>query len=740
MAEHPLFLRIAVPSPLRRLFDYLPPKGLPQHSPALQPGVRVSIPFGRGQTTGVLMAVVDTPSVAPHRLKRVRAVLDDQPILDEDLMWLARWAADYYHHPPGEVITAMLPVLLRQGQAPRVATEQLWQLCNESVQPDDPALQRAPRQSALLALLRASAHGLTSTRLNEHQQQWREPMARLVAKGWVRTSEINPLIQPGDIADRGQPPELNAAQAAAVERILASRDGFQPCVLDGVTGSGKTEVYLAVLNQVLGEDRQALVLVPEISLTPQLVERFRARLRAPVTVMHSGLTDQQRLGAWLAARSGEAGVIIGTRSAVFTPLARPGLIIIDEEHDASLKQQEGFRYSARDLAIVRAHRLEIPIVLGSATPSLESMGNVAQGRFQDIQLPERAGAATHPSIQLLDVRHQPMTEGVSRTLLDAMRAHLARGEQVLLFLNRRGYAPTLLCHDCGWVAACQRCDAHMTFHRQQRRLRCHHCGAERSVDEHCPQCASTDLRNLGYGTERITHALSEQFPDAHIVRVDRDTTRRKGALEALLSEIGSGKAQILVGTQMLAKGHDFPKLTLVGVLDADQGLYSADFRASERMAQLILQVAGRAGRAEHPGKVLIQTHHPDHPVLQTLLNGDYHAFAERALAERREAQLPPFAHLALIRAEAPGAGAPMDFLGQAQQLALACAIPGVDILGPVPSPMERRAGRYRAQLLLQARQRRPLHELLHQWIPQVEAVKSARKVRWSVDVDPLDMF
>ncbi|MDE2089880.1 MAG: primosomal protein N', partial [Gammaproteobacteria bacterium] len=423
-----------------------------------------------------------------------------------------------------------------------------------------------------------------------------------------------------------------------------------------------------------------------------------------------------------------------------TPLRAPGVFIVDEEHDPSFKQQEGFRYSARDVAIMRAHRSRVPIALGSATPSLESLHHARRGRYRHLTLPERAGNAAHPRIDVLDLRRQPLQEGLSPTLLRVMDEHIARGEQVLLFLNRRGYAPTLICHDCGWWAECRRCDAHLTFHRGRQRLICHHCGAERPLDRHCPSCGSADLRALGLGTERIEQALRERYAGVGIVRIDRDSTRRKGALQSLLDSVHAGEARILIGTQMLTKGHHFPEVTLVGVLDADQGLFGADFRAGERMAQLIVQVAGRAGRADKPGRVLIQTHHPDHPLLRTLITQGYHAFAAAAMDERRAAGWPPYSSLALLRAEAAAPQAPQDFLTQARAAAQQAGVNGVQVLGPVPAPLERRAGRYRAHLLLQAAQRADLQRLLETWVTQLETLKAARRVRWSLDVDPVEML
>jgi primosomal protein N' (replication factor Y) len=525
-----------------------------------------------------------------------------------------------------------------------------------------------------------------------------------------------------------------------VDSVRAAPTGFTAWLLEGVTGSGKTEVYLQLIADQLRDSKQVLVLVPEIGLTPQLVARFQQRFTLPISVLHSGLNDAERWRAWQQAASGTARLIIGTRSAIFTPLKHPGLIVIDEEHDGSFKQQDGLRYSARDLAVWRAHQLAIPVLLGSATPSLESLYNVQQGRYRHLLLPERAGEACHPRMHLLDLRQQPMQDLLSKTLIDAIRHHLDRGGQTLLFLNRRGFAPVLLCHACGWVAACQRCDARLTLHQQQRELRCHHCGSQRRVDAFCPSCGSSELIAIGEGTQRIEQTLQTLFAQHTVLRIDRDSTRRKGALESALDEASSGRAKILLGTQMLAKGHHFPEVTLVAILDADQGLFSSDFRASERMAQLIIQVAGRAGRADRPGEVIIQTHHPDHPLLLQLVQQGYPAFARSALVERQQTGFPPFTSMALLRAEASRAELPRDFLEQARRLAETRPEPRVQLWGPVAAPMERRAGRYRAQLLIQSPQRNALQRFLDGWIPALESIRQVRQVRWSIDVDPIDTY
>ncbi len=750
MSAANIFLRVAIPSPLRRCFDYLPPTACDLHT--LQPGIRLRVPFGRTTVIAVLLAVSDKTAVPKSRLKRVSEVLDAAPVLSRSLLKLLMWASSYYQHPIGEVMGNALPALLRQGHAPEVKGEPVWQLTDDGRALDslvrEQTRRRAPRQAALLQLLSTAPDiALSAPHIDATQNNWRPVMRKLVDKGWVEVTNRSGLL-PLPVNKSTTAPQLHRAQADAVAAITAELGNFGVHLVDGVTGSGKTEVYLALIESVLARDQQVLVLVPEIGLTPQLVSRFQQRFAVPIAVLHSGLSDRERLGTWLMARSGDAAIVIGTRSAVFTPFAGLGLLILDEEHDASFKQQEGFRYSARDVAIKRAHFEGLPVVLGSATPSLETLHNAHQGRYSRLVLAERAGVARPPHIAVLDVRKQPMFDGLSTALINALRRHLDKGGQTLVFLNRRGYAPAMLCHDCGWVAKCRRCDANMTLFNGNTRLRCHHCGSERRADSCCPDCQCKELRPVGAGTERLEAALKQQFPDTGIVRIDRDTTRRKGAMQNLLDSVHDGSKRILVGTQMLAKGHHFPDVTLVGIVDIDQGLFSADFRATERMAQLLVQVAGRAGRAEKPGQVLIQTHHPDHPLLQILLHEGYTAFAKAALEERRQTQLAPYSYMALLRAEAVDGQLPLQFLKHARQLAeqLGAAFganfgeSSVQLLGPIPAPMERRAGRIRAQLLLQASERAALHHLLEPWLQQLESDKLGRKVRWSIDVDPQEMF
>jgi len=730
-----IYVRVAVPVPLRRCFDYRLPDSM--DSNALKPGMRVWVPFARSKMMGIVEEFPVEPTIAPDKIKPVIKSPDSSPLLNSSLLWLCRWASHYYHHPLGEVYNTALPVLFRKDKPAVLNKTFVWKL-TEAGQQADKLPANATRQRGVVQCLRDHPAGLSSARLHDLLGNCSAALDSLQKKGWLVQQEIQPVA---DEASQEPAHELNACQQQAVAEVSEQLSHFAAFLLFGVTGSGKTEVYLQIISRVLDAGQQILILVPEIGLTPQLLQRFSRRFAVPMVVFHSALGEGERAQNWLQASSGQARIVIGTRSAVFACLKNPGLIIVDEEHDSSFKQQDGFRYSARDLAVVRARHENIPVILGSATPSLESIMNAEEGRYTLLELPERAGQAIHPQMNLIDLRHQKLDEGLSTVLLKHIRHHIGQQGQVLLFLNRRGYAPTLLCHDCGWVGHCQRCDAHMTLHQASAQLRCHHCGLERPVDPYCPDCGSADLRPIGQGTERTEEALRRHFADVRIARIDRDTTRRKGEMERRLRQAESGKDQILLGTQLLAKGHHFPNVTLVAILDSDQGLFSADFRGSERMAQLILQVAGRAGRADKPGEVMIQTYHPDHTLLQYAIRQDYRALSKALLEERQHVQWPPYSHLVLLRAEATNKNRPIDFLREAADLARSHATSTrVSLLGPVPAPMEKRAGRYRAQLLLQCTQRAELHQLIDPWLEALEGLKSAKTVRWSLDVDPQDMF
>ena len=729
-------IRVAVNVPLTRLFDYAVPAGLPV-PPA---GARVRVPFGRRRVTGVVVDGGTKSDLPASKLRRIEACLDEDPLLGTEDLWLVRFTADYYHHPIGEVAAAALPAGLRDGKTLHGKVESIATSGAAQAADLDALGRRAPRQAELLqVLLDAGDRGIETGALTEQLPNWRRAARGLFDKGLLQRLErrADDFDEQSAVPVRSGP-ELNDAQREALHQ-LRDGTGFRVALLDGVTGSGKTEVYLHRIRDVIDSGRQVLVLAPEIGLTPQLVQRFAERLGVRPALLHSALSDTARLAAWRAARSGAARLVVGTRSAVFTPLRNPGLIIVDEEHDPSYKQQEGLRYSARDLAIARAKHLGIGVILGSATPSLESLQHCRTQNFSRVVLPARAGGAVPPSIRLVDTQHSPAVDGLSAPLAEAIDTHLDAGGQVLLFLNRRGFAPTLICSSCGHVAECDRCDARLTVHARSSRLRCHHCGASRRLDERCGECGDS-VRPLGEGTERLENAVTARYPARRIRRIDSDSTQARGAMTDALHDATDGTAEILVGTQMLSKGHHFPNLSLVGIVNADQGLFGTDFRSAERMAQAIVQVAGRAGREQRRGEVLIQTAFPGHDFWRALLDGGYPRLADAALTEREQTRWPPFSRLALLRAAAHKKGDAHQLLRIAADVLADFTGDNLRLLGPVDAPMARRAGRYRAHLLLQSTDRRQLHRALSAVRSALENSNTARRTRWSIDVDPLDLY
>ena len=695
------------------------------------------MPFGRQRVVGIVVELSDHSDVAADKLRDLLEVLDAKPVFPAADLALLRWAAEYYHHPVGEVFAAAQPKLLRAGQD-SIARQIVWSPTSAAAAAlAGGQLQRAPRQLALLRRI-CDIGSLAESQLDVELPGWRAAARELKRRGLLQSSAVAIAPEGAQVQARGTGPKLNFAQEGALAAVIGQLGKAGAFLLDGVTGSGKTEVYLRLAGEVIARGGSVLVLCPEIGLTPQLVERFHARFDGTIAALHSGLTDRERLDAWRVASSGSARIVIGTRSAVFAPLPALGLIIVDEEHDPSYKQQEGgFRYSARDLALLRGQRAQVPVVLGSATPSFESLHNVAHERMTRLHLPERAGNAQPPRLTLIDLRAHAVHRGLSTPLLAAMDRHLATGAQVLLYLNRRGYAPTLLCTSCGWSAQCRSCDARLTVHQRAGVLACHHCGAEQPRPDRCPRCGY-EVRPLGHGTERVEETLAERFPGLAVERFDRDILRAQEALEGAIARVHSGAARILVGTQMLTKGHHFPDVTLVGILNADQSLFSTDFRATERLAQTIVQVAGRAGRADRAGEVMIQSQYPDHPLLRTLLAQGYEGFATTAMSEREQAQWPPFLRMAVLRASDTSAEGAMRFLAAARA---AADLPGeISLRGPVPAAMTRRADRYHAQLLVESAQRARLQKFLSGWIPAVEALPARGNLRWVLDVDPLEVF
>lgn len=727
-------LRVALPLPLPRLFDYLPPAGVAAEAIAV--GQRLRLPFGAREIVGVVVGHGGIE--ASVELKPALDVLDAVPLLDGELLASMRWLAGYLHAPLGEVLAAALPAALRRGEPLPDIARYGWRL-TEAGRTALPRM-RSGRPKALGEQLQQEC---SEEDLDALLPSWRTVLRSLRERGHVERVKVESATS---VSGKGDADPASAAfapnpeQQQAIDTLCAAQ-GFAPFLLEGVTGSGKTEVYLQAIADCLARGRQALVLVPEIGLTPQTLARFRARLGVPIHALHSGLNDNERAATWLAAARGQARVIVGTRSAVFVPLPEAGLLVVDEEHDGSYKQFDGIRYHARDFALVRARALEVPIVLGSATPALETLHNANTGKFGHLRLRQRAGSAKPPVVRVQDVRKRPLHAGLSEESLTAIRTALDAGGQVLVFKNRRGYAPVLLCHDCGWSAHCPRCstDDHptaMTVHAHGKRLQCHHCGHRRPSPLACPDCGSLALQPQGNGTERIEVEMQARFADVPVIRIDRGSTGHRDGLQKHFDALGN-RPGILIGTQMLAKGHDLGNLTLVVVVGIDEGLFSADFRSGEKLAQLLIQVAGRAGRADRPGTVLLQTHHPEHPLLQTLVSGGYRAFAEVELTQREAAGFPPFAHLALLRAEAKQADPPQQFLSLAK---MRLGEHGVEQYGPLPAPMPRRAGYVRSQLIVSAAQRAVLHTALNAVIPALYAAPDARRVRWSLDVDPVDLY
>jgi primosomal protein N' (replication factor Y) len=723
---------IAVFRPLRKCLDYLPPVDL---NIIPEPGARVKVPMGSKDICGIFLGYKAHSLVDKGKLRPVRQVLDEKPLLSSHLLDLCRWASQYYHHPLGEVLSLSLPILLRQGREAEIIYENVWQLTEIGQNIDLNSLKKAPRQAQTLSLTQQQGQ-LTRQMIKDYQLP-DSAVKHLQTKGWLKKQRLSPLTPPNPSAK--QRVELNQAQQQAFAAMAVHLGHFQTCLLHGVTGSGKTEVYLQLIAEVLKRQQQVLVLIPEISLTPQTLRRFEEALNVPIATFHSHLTQRQRLNHWLTAHNNEARIIIGTRSAIFTPLPKLGLIILDEEHDPSFKQQEGFRYSARDLAIKRGQLQNVPIILGSATPSLETLYNCQIKKFQYFSLPSRVGQATLPSIQIIDIRQKQLHEGLSEPLLPHIEKHLQQQGQVLIFLNQRGFSPCVICHQCGWIANCGHCDSHLVYHQHNNRLICHHCGRQQPCMQYCLKCQVGKLTCLGAGTERIEQALHQHFHDYPIIRVDRDSTRKKGTLEAKLASITQGHSQILIGTQMLAKGHHFPNMTLVAVIDADSGFLSADLKAAERMGQLLVQVSGRAGRGDKKGEVIIQTRHPQNPALITLIEKGYTAFAKMLLHQRQQSQLPPYSYLALLRAEALSEAMVFKFLNQARTY-LPSSDTHVDIMGPVPAPMARKAGKWRGQLLLQTSTWKQRHVLLDHLIAHISQLKTSYQLKWSIDVDPYDLL
>ncbi|MEM7466395.1 MAG: primosomal protein N' [Pseudomonadota bacterium] len=728
-----LFIQVAVFAPLRGTFTYSAP-GVAGDIVELKRGQAVRVPFGRSSRLGIVVQVTDSKGNYGGEIKPINELCGPEPLLKEDDLILGEWAANYYHHPIGEVFAAMLPVKTRRDGRPNKELRTKWRLSTEF---DLGNLSKSAKRQLEMAEFIGS-DGKYNEELSSLAFDWRRALKQLESKGFViaEQEQLVPSAQSEALFSYREVP-LNDKQREITDGLLASKGEFSPSLLHGVTGSGKTNIYIDFIASTIENGGQALLLLPEIAITQQLVDRFTDAFGDTVEVSHSGLTDRQRAHVWSKYRQGHSKILLGTRSAVWVSAQDLRCIVVDEEHDPSYKQLEGFRYSARDVAVFRASRLDIPIVLGSATPSFESYRNASLGKYQLYTLGQRASGATIPTLRIEDIRSLRLKAGLSPQLIAAINARLARKEQTILFLNRRGYAPVMLCHQCGTVWECERCDSKLVLHRELGQLVCHQCDKRLPASSEPNCCDNPEMVPLGQGTEQLAEQLAEIFPDRIIRRIDRDTVRKKSELDEILSLAKNGEIDILLGTQMLAKGHDFPNVTLVGVVDADSRLFSLDFRAEERLAQLIIQVAGRAGRARAEGEVIVQTRQPFHWIFDALANGRYDEFLHKGLSEREAAQLPPFQQAALIRAEATTKDSPYAFL-RAMVGGLRKKSNGASLYGPMPSQIERRAGKYRAEVVVFTQTRPQLGNLLTAAVSLAADLPQSNRVRWHIDVDPLD--
>ncbi|MDQ8975410.1 primosomal protein N' [Acinetobacter johnsonii] len=726
-------IRVAVPVYLYDCFDYS--LTAEQYHQA-EVGARVAVSFGRQNVVGVIVEKLtdEKPLDLGFKLKAITELLDDNAILDAKVLSLLTWSAQYYQFPIGEVMHAALPSFLRQGK-PYNLLARMWKLIDDHA---EDKLKRSEKQQDAYKILKLHPTGTSENILNL------AGIETATLKALEKKQITQCILEAQDFKPQAMtlaqmPLTPNDEQKRAIQNILKARHSYHAFLLDGLTGSGKTEVYLQVMQEVLKQGKQVLVLVPEIGLTPQTVSRFQSRFHCHIALLHSGLNDSKRLQAWQSAQTGKASIVIGTRSAIYTPLPHLGLIVLDEEHDLSFKQQEGFRYHARDVALYRAHLENCPIILGSATPSIDSYALVEQGKMTRLELDQRAGVAVMPKMHVIDLKVAQKQNGISQQLIHEVQKRLDKKEQVLIFLNRRGYAPVLICESCGWQAKCPHCDANFTVHRQPyQHLHCHHCGTIHRMPEHCPQCQHSELKPIGLGTAKVEENLQALFPNFDVIRVDRDSTSRVGSWQKIYNKIQKSEPIILLGTQMLAKGHHFPYVTLVAILDIDSGLLSVDFRATERTAQLIIQVAGRAGRGEKKGEVYLQTLRPDHPLLNTLLESGYRSFAKQTLKERKAAWMPPYRYAALLRCESKDQELNQRFLQEHAQALRQASENSIDIWGPIPAPMERKAGRYQAHMVLLSKDRARMHFYIRQWWQNVWHNKP-HGMKLSLDIDPQEL-
>lgn len=721
-------VHVCIPNTLHDYFDYLPN----QTTPSI--GTRVLVPFRNKNRLGIVIGI-DAKETCGHKLKTILGIIDEKPLLDSQTLGLCQWVSQYYQSPLSEVIAFALPKKLRDGGSQDLAQINYYQLSMPLEQALLQLAKTAKKQQALLLFLADEQRALSEAELLQGGFNKNQINALLARQCITRSQRVSkPAFY--KMSDLQQALPLHPEQRDALTQISAHLHAYHCFLLQGVTGSGKTEVYLQLISKVLASGKQVLVLVPEIGLTPQLLNRFRARFAESIVVIHSALNDSERHQAWLLAQTVQVRLVIGTRTAVFTPMPNLGLIIIDEEHDSSLKQMDSVRYSARDTALLRAWRANIPIVLGSATPSLESLYNCQQQKYSLLALRHKAMNDLPLHYRLIDLRNIRTQHGLATQTLQLISEHLQRNNQVLVFINRRGFAPVLLCHECGWMADCRACDSHLTLHRQAKNLICHHCGKVQAIPHGCLKCQNNSLIPVGAGTQRLHEFLHEKFPQANVLRIDRDEVRNKEDFEKCLAQINNCETQLMVGTQMLAKGHHFARLTLVVIVDADSGFYNHDFRATEQLGQLITQVAGRAGRAEHAGEVVIQTHLPNHPMLNLLVKHGYEAFSHALLKTRQEAGLPPYRCMAVIRAQD---NQPARLLHDLHIIKNWLIKEQVEVFGPAPAPLARKAHQHRMQLLIKSDSRKRMQNILTSLRQWLTINKKTVSVRWNIDVDPMDL-
>ena len=726
---------VLVPIPLLERFSYKLPEELKKKN--LERGIRIKIPFGNRLLVGIFWNYSDPSRNNRSSYKFIKEVIDETSLLEKKLLNLAEWASRYYHYPLGEVITYFFPPSLRKGKKAKFKESTFWQVTEKGDFIDLSGLGRAPNQRKGLELLREkgdlSQHSLKAFGVS------RVSLNHLHNKGLVkkRSQEQFPVYSPE--IQYSYKKLLTSEQKEAVKTISGAKGDNKIFLLNGVTGSGKTEVYLRCIKELVQKGKQALVLIPEIGLAPQAENRFKELFGDRVASFHSAKNERERLDVWLGAQKGLYDIVIGTRSSVFIPMKKLGMIIVDEEHDVSFKQSDRFRYSARDVALYRAKLYKVPVLLASATPSAESMQNALKGKYKLLNLKERATGADLPTFFPLDLKGKLLKEGFSDELLEAVKVELKKKNQVLIFLNRRGYASSLICKSCGWVSCCDRCDAHMTVHSNPSQLHCHHCENKKQLPSACPSCLDREFESFGLGTERVESYLRKKFKNYPVLRIDSDTTRQKESFKNYLEIIAEGDPLILIGTQMLAKGHHFPNVTLVGILDSDSGLFSADFRGSERVAQLITQVSGRAGREKKPGKVVLQTYCSEHPQMEELLKGNYGTFIEKIIEERASANVPPFSYQVKLQAESFNGLISKDFLNSCLEHINNSKLITKDIrlVGPLPSLMEKKSGMFRWEINLFSNSRKPLHKLIDNLQTFLYQSKQTRQVRWSIDVDPI---